>query len=232
MRHSFVIVFFFFFFFLIFFFHGNFRPDGSERDAPLYNGFLFHKNRERDSSTPYAPYPFYSSLPGNQTIPLQFTPQAAPLSFSQLPGYPEPSISQIPQPESSEKGEKIRRTSWEPIEVRSLIAAYRANYDRLKPTKNSHRKKNVWDSIMEDFVSSCSDAGIESEKTLVQIKEKWRSLCDKYKAEKDHKKCTKIYNARAQLLFRSLNLLFGDGNPNPSQPRAITHWVTSGRRRV
>ena len=27
---------------------------------------------------------------------------------------------------------------------------------------------------------------------------------------KDAKKCTKIYNARAQLLFCSLNLLFGD----------------------
>ena len=31
----------------------------------------------------------YSTLPGNQSIPLQFTPQAAPLSFSQLQGYPE-----------------------------------------------------------------------------------------------------------------------------------------------
>ena len=81
--------------------------------------------------------------------------------------------------------------------MRSLIAAYRANYDRLKSTKSSHRKKSVWDSIMEDFVSSCSGAGIESEKTLVQIKEKWRSLCDKYTAAKDHKKCAKIYNARA-----------------------------------
>ena len=69
--------------------------------------------------------------------------------------------------------------------MRSLIAAYRANYDRLKSTKSSHRK-SVWDSIMEDFLSSCSDAGIESEKTLVQIKEKWRALCDKYKAAKDH----------------------------------------------
>ena len=59
----------------------------------------------------------YSTLPGNQSIPLQFTPQAAPRSFSQLHGYPE---------------------------VRSLIAAYRANYDRLKSTKSSHGKKNVW----------------------------------------------------------------------------------------
>ena len=39
---------------------------------------------------------------------------------------------------------------------------------------------------MEAFLSLCSDAGIESEKTLAQIKEKWRSLVDKYNAAKDH----------------------------------------------
>ena len=93
-RHSFVM---FFFNFV----RSNFRPDGSERDAQLYNGFLFQRNREQDSATPYAPYSFYSTLPGNQSIPLQFTPQAAPRSFSQLHGCPEPSTSQIPQPELS-----------------------------------------------------------------------------------------------------------------------------------
>ena len=41
---------------------------------------------------------------------------------------------------------------------------------------------------MDDFLSLCSDAGIESKKTLVQIKEKWRSLFDKFKAAKDHNK--------------------------------------------
>ena len=39
---------------------------------------------------------------------------------------------------------------------------------------------------MDDFLSFCMDASIESEKTLVQIKEKWRSLFDKSKAAKDH----------------------------------------------
>ena len=42
----------------------------------------------------------------NFALPLQFTPQAAPRSSTQLHGYPEPSTSQIPQPELSEKGEK------------------------------------------------------------------------------------------------------------------------------
>ena len=73
--------------------------------------------------------------------------------------------------------------------MRCVIAAYRANYDRLKSTKSNHRKKSVWASIMEDFLCSCSDA--ESEKTLVQIKENWRSLCDKCKAAKDHNNKTR-----------------------------------------
>ena len=90
-------------------------------------------------------------------------------------------------PNPNYRGEKTRRTSWENIEVRSLIEAYQANYDRLKSTKSSHGKKNVWDSIIDDFLSLCSDADIESEKiTLVQIKEKWRSLFHKFKAAKDH----------------------------------------------
>ena len=82
------------------------------------------------------------------------------------------------------KAKKTRHTSWENIEIRSLVAAYRADYDRLKSTKSSHRKKNVWDSIMDDFLSLCGDASIESVKTLVQIKEKWRSLFDKSKPRK------------------------------------------------
>ena len=55
-RHSFVM------FFFLNFVHSNFRPHGSERDAPLYNGFLFQRNPEQDSSTPYTPYPFYPTF--------------------------------------------------------------------------------------------------------------------------------------------------------------------------
>ena len=103
-----------------------------------------------------------------------------------MPGCLEPSAG-ISQAETcGEKGEKSRRTSWEPAEVRSLIAAYWDKYDRLRSTTSSHEKKSVWDTIMEDFLSLCSDAGIETEKTLAQVKEKWRSLFDKYKAVKDN----------------------------------------------
>ena len=156
---------------------------------------------------------------------------------------------------------------------------------------------------MDHFLSFCIDAGIESEKTLVQIKETWRSLFDKFKAAKDHnnktgrdRKTFEFYDDNDEFLSGSdkvdpkfvketrvkpnvsrtnsdsgnsdeltaaaadpttvadmryrcskycqvkswpwviicnvtggLNLT---GNPNRSHPKAITHRVTSGRRRV
>ena len=148
----------------------------------MYNGYLFQRSREQESyqNQPgaYSPYLYY--LTSNPRIPYQYVPQEAPRSCSPI------SSSQADL--SGEKGvtEKSRRTSWEHAETRSLIAACRENYDRLKSTKSSHGKKSVWDSIMADFVSFCCDAGIESEKTLARIKEKWRSLFDKYKAVKDN----------------------------------------------
>ena len=98
----------------------------------------------------------------------------------------------------------------------SLIAAYRANYDSLKSTKSGHGKKSVWDSIMEDFLSLCSDAGIESEKTLAQIKEKWRSLFDKYKAAKDHNNKTGRDRKTFEFFFYDIDeFLSGSDKVNP-----------------
>ena len=57
------------------------------------------------------------------------------------------------------------------MEVRSLIAAYRENYDRLKSTKSSHGKKSVWNGIMGEFLSLCRDHGVDSQKTLVCFSE-------------------------------------------------------------
>ena len=76
----------------------------------------------------YPSFPYY--LTGNPRIPLQYLPQADPRSCSPMPGCSEPSAG-ISQAETcGEKGEKSQRTSWEPAEVRSSIAAYRDNYCR------------------------------------------------------------------------------------------------------
>ena len=156
----------------MFCFDSNLRPEDGDQDAPLYYGYLFQRGREQERNPQpqpqpmYPPYPYY--LTGNPRIPLQYVPQADPRSFSPMPGCSEPSAG-ISQAETcGEKGQKSRRTSWEPAEVRSLISAYRDNYERLRSTKSSHGKKNVWHSIVEDFLSSCSDTGIETEKTLAE----------------------------------------------------------------
>merc|ERR1711973_336747 len=81
----------------------------------------------------------------------------------------------------SEKAEKfVKRCTWTKTESKLLIAAYKESYDKLRSTRSSHIKKQVWESILSDFSSMCSDAGFESNKTLSQIKEKWRTIFEKY----------------------------------------------------
>ena len=63
-----------------------------------------------------------------------------------MPGCSGPSAG-ISQAETcGEKGEKSRRTRWEhaewgTAEVRSVIAAYRDNYDRLRSTRVAMERK-------------------------------------------------------------------------------------------
>ena len=72
------------------------------------------------------------------------------------------------------------------IEDRCLIAAYKEYYDRLKSTKSSHGKKTIWEDILKQFQSMCFDNGVESEKSLAQLKEKWQAHLDKYKSVCDN----------------------------------------------
>lgn len=170
------------------------RPE-DEEDLGFYNGYLFqnlfqnrhHREQENYLSQPataaYVPYPQYYRLGiNNHGGQLPYGITQAPRSSSPLPGNSE--LTTIGTQESS--AEKSKRCSWANTEVRSLIAAYKENYERLKTTRSSHGKKSVWDGILADFLSLSSDAGIDSDKTLAQIKEKWRSLFDKYKAVKDN----------------------------------------------
>ena len=53
-------------------------------------------------------------------------------------------------------------------------------------TKSSHGKKSV-ECFLGDFLSLCSDYGVDSQtETQTQIKEKWRTLFDKYKSVTDN----------------------------------------------
>ena len=68
---------------------------------------------------------------------------------------------------------------------------------------------------MEDFLSLCIDAGIESEKTFAQNKEKWLSLFDKYKAAKEHNNKT-VRDRKTFELFDDIDeFLSGSDKVNP-----------------
>ena len=41
-----------------------------------------------------------------------------------------------------------------------------------KSNEKSSRQESVWESIMEEFIQLCREAGIDTSNTLVQIKEK------------------------------------------------------------
>ena len=69
---------------------------------------------------------------------------------------------------------------------RCLIAAYKEYYNTLTSTKSSQGKKTMWEDILKQFQSMCFDNGVESEKSLAQLKEKWRALMDKHKSVCDN----------------------------------------------
>ena len=119
------------------------------------------------------PYPIYQNpVPGTSNH-LQFEPD-------------RDSASPTPSESSNRSDDRNKRSSWSLTEERCLIAAFKEYYDRLKSTKSSQAKKNIWEDILKQFQSMCFDNGVESEKSLAQLKEKWRALLDKYKSVCDN----------------------------------------------
>ena len=62
-----------------------------------------------------------------------------------------------------------KRCSWSNAEVKCLILAYKEHHDLLKTTRSAHGKKGVWESIMNELINLCREAGIETAQTLAQI---------------------------------------------------------------
>ena len=82
------------------------------------------------------------------------------------------------------------RNRWSSIETRTLILSYQEHAEALSRAKSPQRKKAIWQTILQAFRENCQDNAVESEKTLTQLKEKWKSLVDKYKKIKDNNKAT------------------------------------------
>ena len=82
------------------------------------------------------------------------------------------------------------RSSWSFSEERCWIADYKEYYNRLTSPRSSQDKKTIWEDILKQFQSVRFDNGVESEKSLAQLKEKWRALMDKHKSVCDDNNCT------------------------------------------
>ena len=162
--------------------------NASQNGDPYYNGYLFQSRNQTRQPGNLTGNPLYDDLP------LPHYPHY-PAMVNPYPIYqnPLPSASMFepdrdsdnPSP-SETSNDRNKRSSWSLTEERCLIAAYKEYYGRLKSTKSSQGKKNIWEDILKQFQSMCLSNGVESEKSLAQLKEKWRALLDKYKNVCDH----------------------------------------------
>ena len=97
-------------------------------------------------------------------------------------------LSKIPSTSQSSNAQGGNR--WSSIETRTLILSYQEHAEALTQAKSPQRKKAIWQTMLQAFRGSCQDNAIESEKTLAHLKEKWKSLVNKYKKIKDNNKAT------------------------------------------
>ena len=119
--------------------------------------------------------------------PSALTPASEIPSTSSVVQSPSSEILSTSQSSNAAQG---RGNHWSSTETRTLIFSYREHAEALARAKSPQRKKAIWQTILQAFKESCQDNGIESEKTLTQLKEKWKSLVDKYKKIKDNNKAT------------------------------------------
>ena len=121
------------------------------------------------------------------TQPSALTPASEIPSTSSVVQSPSSEILSTSQSSNAAQG---RGNRWSSTETRTLILSYQEHAEALARAKSPQRKKAIWQTIQQAFKESCQDNGIESEKTLTQLKEKWKSLVDKYKKIKDNNKAT------------------------------------------
>lgn len=109
-----------------------------------------------------------------------------PSSTSSVVQSPASEILSTSQSSNAAQG----RNRWSSIETKTLILSYQEHSEALTRAKSPQRKKAIWQTILQALRESCQDNANESEKTLKQLKEKWKSLVHKYKKVKDNNKAT------------------------------------------
>lgn len=169
------------------------------------NGYLFN----RQYTAPTVPGPAFQQQQQQQPTPYNqgrfvFVPSSSP--------SPTPSSVSSPTVTSSaNSASSSAKNRWENTEVKLLIEAYKQYCDRLKTAKSSRGKKTTWDLMYDCFIENCTEAKIRTTKTLIQAKEKWRTLFDKYKAVVDNN--SKTGRGRIDFEhFNDINEFMGDSD--------------------
>ena len=135
--------------------------------AQYTNGYLFQQYMRQRSVEQAGPsYQVQEPPNANQCQQFPYFPLGGQLQFvpAGRPCSPVDSACSSGSFQSESTESKSKRCSWSNPEVKCLIS------------RSAHGKKGVWESIINKFINLCREAGIETAKTLVQIKEKWRHL--------------------------------------------------------
>ena len=157
----------------------------SNMHGDLYNGVLFNRRYQTQESNEHQPGPSGLVIyPGYQQCQ-QFRPNV-------YTSHDEsPSRSKSPSSSSGSGSENVNKR-WEATEVKILISAYNDHKENLNNSKSSKGKK--WETLLQKkndtSTENCRTAGIVSSRSLTQIKEKWRTLFEKYKVIVDNSKKT------------------------------------------
>lgn len=182
------------------YFNFIFIPRNNQR-GDLYNGFLFNCDRQFQ-------WPSENALPSFYPNTSQSTGGISFYGYGTLHGpgpssYPAQDLQEFSSssPASSESSQKSQSPGpgfkddsranskrWDSAEVKILVGACKTHYNDLKSAKSSRGKKAIWEEIHAEFIQACEEASISTDKSLSQVKEKWRTLFEKYKAVCDNSK--------------------------------------------
>ena len=140
--------------------------------AQYTNGYLFQQYMRQRSVEQAGPsYQVQEPPNANQCQQFPYFPLGGQLQFVPpgRPCSPADSACSSGSSRSESTESKSKRCSWSNAEVKCLILAYKEHHDLLKTTRSAYGKKGVWESIMNELIKLCHEAGIETAKTLAQI---------------------------------------------------------------
>lgn len=170
-----------------------FRNADEYDDSDFHNGYLFNRLRTQ-TALPKNPVAFPFDF---QYHPRQYMFAPQPQSNHRRSPVPnhhgENSSSESVDSTSSEAGKNgtsavsTSRCNWIYAKSKFVIESIKHHYAQLGGT-SSAGKQLVWESIFAEFQALCAENSVVSNKNANQVKEKWRTLLDRYKHVSDHNK--------------------------------------------